>query len=176
MRMKAQKYADVQFAIQENGDRELSLSIVWRDGDLYLSLSGLFLNEGGAWYEIPIADLQKVNVINESPLQLRFSVPSLDVVVTGQRAERLLALRHFLLPYIGGKGAMNGVEALLKFWAVGVHDIEILGKLMGKGKEDVGGLVARSREQGLISSDGRVTDKGLSLLRPEERRLIERVR
>lgn len=174
--MKAQKYEDVQFAIQQNGDRELSLNIVWRAGGLYLSLSGLFLNEGGAWYEIPIADLEKVNVINENPLQLRFSVPSLNVVVTGQRAERLLALRHFILPYLGGRKAMNGVEALLKFWAVGVQDIDILGKLMGKREADVEELVARTREQGFISSDGQVTDKGLSILKPEERHLLERIR
>ena len=173
--MKAHKYEDVQFIISQNGDGEPTLNLVWKEGGLFLSLNGLILNEGDMWYEIPVSDLMNVNVINEDPLQLRFTVPSLSVVITGKRAERLLALRHFLLPYIGPTAQRDGMKALIKFWAVGVHDVEILSKLLGEESHHVISLVEKCRREGYIDKNDRVSETGLALLKPSERRLLERL-
>jgi hypothetical protein len=172
--MKAQKYEDVQFIISQDGDGEPNLNLVWKDGGLFLSLSGLFISDGETWYELPVSDLVNVNIINEEPLQLRFKIPALDVVVTGKRAERLLALRHFLLPYIKHDRERSGAKVLLKFLAVGIFDLDILARLMGEDEGTIAGMLQDARKEGMVSDDGRVTEKGLSLLSADERKILKR--
>jgi hypothetical protein len=171
--MKAQKYEDVQYIISQDGDGEPNLNLVWKDGSLFLSLSGLFISDGDTWYELPVKDLVNVNVINEEPLQLRFKIPALDVVVTGKRAERLLALRHFLLPYIKREKDGSGMKGLVKFWAVGIMEIDILARLMGEEEAGVVQMMQEAKRGGLISEDGRVTEKGLALLSANERTVLK---
>jgi hypothetical protein len=171
--MKAQKYEDVQYIISQDGDGEPNLNLVWKDGGLFLSLSGLFISDGDTWYELPVKDLVNVNVINEEPLQLRFKIPALDVVVTGKRAERLLALRHFLLPYIKREKDGSGMKGLVKFWAVGIMEIDILARLMGEEEAEVVQMIQEAKRGGLISEDGRVTEKGLALLSANERTVLK---
>jgi hypothetical protein len=171
--MKAQKYEDVQFIISQDGDGEPNLNLVWKDGSLFLSLSGLFISDGDTWYELPVKDLVNVNVINEEPLQLRFKIPALDVVVTGKRAERLLALRHFLLPYIKKEKDGSGLKGLIKFWAVGIFDLDILARLMSADEAVVVRYIQEAKATGLISEDGRVTEKGLNLLSASERNVLK---
>ena len=172
--MKAQKYEDVQFIISQDGDGEPNLNLIWKDGGLFLSLSGLFISDGDTWYELPVSDLVNVNVINEEPLQLRFKIPALDVVVTGKRAERLLALRHFLLPYIKHDRDRDGMKSLLKFWAVGIYDLDILVRLMGEEEGHIVTLIQKAKKDGLIADDDRVTEKGLSMLSADERNVLKR--
>ena len=100
--MKAQKYEDVEFVINQTTEN-FKANLIWKKGGLYLSLSGLFLTDGTVWYELPVKDLNNISIIREEPLKLKFKIPSFDVVISGDHAERLLALRHFLLPYISGK-------------------------------------------------------------------------
>ena len=171
--MKAQKYEDVQFIISQDGDGEPNLNLVWKEGGLFLSLSGLFISDGDTWYELPVKDLVNVNIINEEPLQLRFKIPALDVVVTGKRAERLLALRHFLLPYIKREKDGSGMKGLIKFWAVGIFDLDILSRLMSEEETAVIQMINKAKKDGLISEDGRVTEKGLNLLSANERKVLK---
>ncbi|MGM0510332.1 MAG: hypothetical protein ACQESD_04305, partial [Thermoplasmatota archaeon] len=100
--MKAQKVDNVSFAIEQE-DPDVRLNLVNKEGALYLSLSDLFLREDGNWYEIPIEKLQDIEVLSKEPLELKFSIPSLNIKVRGEYAEKLLALRHLLLPYIQEK-------------------------------------------------------------------------
>ncbi len=171
--MKAQKYEDVQYIISQDGDGEPNLNLVWKDGGLFISLSGLFISDGDTWYELPVKDLVNVNVINEEPLQLRFKIPALDVVVMGKRAERLLALRHFLLPYIKREKDGSGIKGLVKFWAVGIMELDILARLMGEEESEIVQMIEEAKKGGLISEDGRVTEKGLALLSANERTVLK---
>jgi hypothetical protein len=171
--MKAQKYEDVQFIISQDGDGEPNLNLVWKEGGLFLSLSGLFISDGDTWYELPVKDLVNVNVINEEPLQLRFKIPALDVVVTGKRAERLLALRHFLLPYIRRERDGSGMKGLIKFWAVGISDLDILAKLMYQDASEIIQMISQAKQSSLIAEDGTVTEKGMALLSANERKVLK---
>ncbi len=87
--MKARKYENVEFVINHSTD-DVKLSLIWKKGGLYLSLSGLFLTDGNTWYELPVRELENISVISDSPLKLRIKIPSLDIMISGKRAEKLL--------------------------------------------------------------------------------------
>ncbi|HAR96921.1 MAG TPA: hypothetical protein DCR97_13330 [Deltaproteobacteria bacterium] len=162
--MKAQKYENVEFVINHSGDEGIKLSLIWRKGGLYLSLSGLFLTDGSTWYELPVKDLENITVVSDEPLKLRLKIPSLDIMVSGQRAERLLALRHFLLPSISGEGGTDKLKSLLRFRALGISDPELLSKLLNIDSQNVEDLTGIAKEKGLLDSDGRLTEAGDSLI------------
>ncbi|MCI0480706.1 MAG: hypothetical protein L0213_03860 [Candidatus Dadabacteria bacterium] len=169
--MKAQKYENVEFVINHTADN-MKVSLVWKKGGLYLSLSGLFLTDGETWYELPVKELENINVIEDIPLKLRFKVPSLDVVVTGKHAEKLLALRHFLLPYIeGGKGE-GAMKSLLKLWAIGIRDSGIISKLMGMDPAEVEKLIKRARGEKLLYENGDMSPDANAMLSAEERKML----
>jgi len=154
----------VEFVINHTGDDGLKLSLVWRKGGLYLSLSGLFLTDGSTWYELPVKDLENISVESDEPLKLRLKIPSLDIMVSGQRAERLLALRHFLLPSISDEGGSDKLRSLLRFIAIGITDKELLCKLLSVETQKVDDLTGIAREKGLIGSDGKLTEAGNALI------------
>lgn len=169
--MKAQKYENVEFVINHSGEDGIKLALVWRKGGLYLSLSGLFLTDGSIWYELPVKELENITVVSDDPLKLRLKIPSLDILVSGQRAERLLALRHFLLPSLSDEGGSDKLKSLLRFVAIGVTDQELLCKLMGLEPQSVEDLRRIAQEKGLLDDGGQLTragKKAISGMHPKE--------
>ena len=157
--MKARKYENVEFVINHSTD-DVTLSLIWKKGGLYLSLSGLFLTDGDTWYELPVRELENISVISDTPLKLRIKIPSLDIMISGERAEKLLALRHFLLPYISGEKDDNDVMALLRFWGIEIRDVNVLSKLLNMDPAKVVKLIDEAKAKGLIDEDGDLSSKG----------------
>ena len=166
--MKARKYEDVEFIIDQKTDN-FKANLIWKKGGLYLSLSGLFLTDGTTWYELPVKDLDNISIIREEPLKLKFKIPSFDVTISGDHAERLLALRHFLLPYISGGAHGNEMKALLKLWAIGVREPSILKKLLGVDEEKVMELIQKARKDKVLHENGDIAPNGNNMLTDDER-------
>ena len=166
--MKAKKYENVEFVINHSGEDSVKLSLVWRKGGLYLSLSGLFLTDGSTWYELPVKDLENISVVSDEPLKLRLKIPSLDIMVSGQRAERLLALRHFLLPSISDEGGADKMKSLLRFRALGIDDKEVLSKLLDVEPQQVDDLSKLAVEKGFISDENEMTELGRAHIATKE--------
>ncbi len=158
--MKARKYENVEFVINHSGEDSLKLSLIWKRGGLYLSLSGLFLTDGSTWYELPVKDLENISVVSEDPLKLRLKIPSLDIMISGQRAERLLALRHFLLPSISDEGGADKMKSLLRFRSQGINDKEVLSKLLNVDSQQIEDLSNLAVEKGYITEDFKLTKLG----------------
>jgi len=158
--MKAQKYENVEFVINHSGEDSIKLSLIWKKGGLYLSLSGLFLTDGSTWYELPVKDLENISIVNDEPLKLRLKIPSLDIMISGKRAERLLALRHFLLPSISSEGGADKLNSLLRFRALGIKEEEILSKLIDVDIQKIEDLTSVAKEKGFIGIDGKLTELG----------------
>ena len=100
--MKARKLDDVEFSITPEHSGGVGIDVVWQRGQLFLSLRDVLLTDGEIWYELSVAELEKIAIISQEPLKLEFLLPSLRIIVGGESAQRLLTLRHFLLPYIKG--------------------------------------------------------------------------
>ena len=94
------KITDVDYNLSLTYD-DSRLKLYWKEGEMFLSVSGILLNQQGKWYELPIKDLKKITIINEEPLKIEFSFESIDLVVTGHNKDLLKALRHSLMPFIG---------------------------------------------------------------------------
>lgn len=97
--MKVKKVDDVSFSVQLL-DGDVDVQLKWKDGQLYLALSGLLLGSGDALYEIPIKDIDSIDVVDENPIRIRFSLKDLNVTLSGRSPEQLHAIRHLLLPLI----------------------------------------------------------------------------
>lgn len=165
--MKARKYENVEFVINHSTD-DVKLSLIWKKGGLYLSLSGLFLTDGETWYELPVRELENISVVSDSPLKLRIKIPSLDIMISGERAEKLLALRHFLLPYISGEKDDNDVKALLRFWGIEIRDVNVLSKLLNTEPARVAKLIDEAKTKGLIDGNGDLSSKGNNMFPKNE--------
>ena len=157
--MKARKYENVEFVINHSTD-EMKLSLVWKKGGLYLSLSGLFLTDGNTWYELPVKELEKITVVSDTPPKIRLQIPQLDIMISGERAEKLLALRHFLLPYISGEKPESDLKLLLRLWGIGIKDPSILSKLLKTEEEIIEELISESKNKGFIDGNGEITPAG----------------
>jgi len=167
MLMKAKKYENVEFVINHSGDDSMKLSLVWKKGGLYLSLSGLFLTDGSTWYELPVKDLENISIVNDEPLKLRLKIPSLDILISGDRAEWLLALRHFLLPSISD-GGVDKLNSLLRFRALGISEVDVLAKLLDVDAQKINNLTSVAKEKGYISQDDELTELGNSQITAKE--------
>ena len=97
--MKVKKVDDVSFAVKLL-DGDVDVQLKWRDGQLYLALSGLLIGSGDVLYEIPIKDVENIEVVDENPIKIRFSLKDVDVTLMGRSPEQLHAIRHLLLPLI----------------------------------------------------------------------------
>ena len=146
----------------------MKLSLIWKKGGLYLSLSGLFLTDGDTWYELPVRELENISVVSDSPLKLRIKIPSLDIMISGERAEKLLALRHFLLPYISGEKDDDEVKALLRFWGLDIRDVNVLSRLLNIEPERVVKLIDEAKAKGLIDGNGDLSSKGNNMFSKDE--------
>lgn len=161
--MKAHIYEQVKFSINPD-DSKMKINLVWKDGGLYLSMTGIYLTDGEVWYELPLTDLKTIEVESEDPLHISFKASSVNVTVSGDKAQRLLALRHFLLPYILGANEHEDILSLLKFMALGVNDLAVLSEILEADEIQVRLLCEKARNRGLIDSELKLTTKGRSLL------------
>ena len=172
--MKAHKYENVEFVINHTTGSDVKMSLIWKRGGLYLSLSGLFLTDGATWYELPVKDLERISVVSDTPLKLRLKIPSLDIIISGQRAERLLALRHFLLPYIAGESDVDESDSLLKFWAIGIKDVNVLAKLLNVDEKTIEDLVEEAKMKGYLDDGNNLTQIGGDAISDEDNILLRR--
>ncbi len=161
--MKAQKVDNIRFSIDQ-GFTDLDIDIKSREGELYLSLSNLLFKEGKRFYEIPIEKLQDIRITGREPLEIEFTVPSIIIKVHGHNAERLLALRHLLLPYLEGKYLEEKpLPNVLNVWSLGIKKTKAISDLLKIPGETVEMLICRAKEEGLIEND-KITGKGMRYL------------
>jgi hypothetical protein len=173
--MELHKIEDVDFTINHNFQSQRDINLVWKEGKLYLSFKNLFLTDGKVWYEMPIKELENVQVMSENPTKLRFQLPSVEVIVTGKYAERLQALRHFLLPFLDSKRKKimeDSLIYLIKFWHLGVREPKAFTTLMPLTVEEARKLIASAKEEDLISTEGKLTEKAYQMFSPKERELL----
>ncbi len=167
MSSKMQKVGNVTFRIVASN---VDMGFVWKDGALYLTLNNLMLTDGDIWYEIPIKDLQ--NIENREGT-LSFEVESMSLTIKGKNAERLLALRHLLLPLIEGEGGGEELaESIVKLMLLGIKDEKIMASVLKVDEDEIRDGLKKAEENGLIHGKD-VTEKGKSLLSPEEIELLE---
>jgi hypothetical protein len=174
--MELHKIEDVDFSITQNGDSEEHINLVWKEGALYISMKNIVLTDGKKWYDLPIQELENIQVISEKPTKLRFLLPSLEVIVSGKYAERLLALRHFLLPFLHPKREqlmIDNLPSLLKFWSLGVTTPVALSTLLPLTLDETKKLLNIARDEQMISDTGALTQKGLRMFSHLERELLE---
>jgi hypothetical protein len=176
--MELHKIEDVDFSITQGFASDQNINLVWKEGELFLSMKNIMLTDGKRWYDLPIKELENVQVISENPTKLRFQLPSLEVIVTGKYAERLLALQHLLLPYLRPKREKlmkDNMRTILKFWSLGVRNITALTTLVPLTADEVKKLVASARKEELITADDKLAKKAYDMFSPEERELLQRL-
>lgn len=166
--MKAQKIDDIKFAIKQEYP-DINIDITRKKGEIFLSISDIFFREGDKWYEIPLTKLEDIKIINKDIPELEFTIPALKVRVEGEYAEKLLALRHLLLPYIRREGKVreDPMKSILKLWALGLQKKKAIADLLNMDEEDVSHYISIARSKGLIE-DNELTDEGRELLEEEE--------
>lgn len=171
--MKAQKVDDIKFAIKQEYP-DIDIDITRKKGELFLSISDIFFKEGDKWYEIPLTKLENIKIINKDIPELEFTIPALKVRVEGEYAEKLLALRHLLLPYIKreGVGREEPMKSILKLWGLGLQKREAIADLLDMDEAEISKYISKARSEGLIKDD-ELTDEGRSLLEGDEKELSE---
>ncbi|RLF49596.1 MAG: hypothetical protein DRN20_01685 [Thermoplasmata archaeon] len=172
MKVLASKVDDVAFEIGRKYD-----GIIWvlRDGEMYLAHKDLYFTDGQKWYCVPIDALESISVVSENPLKVKFSLPNVNVIVTGKNASRLLALRHLLLPYIHDR-EIREIKTVLKLWYLGIRSTEGIATVLESELEKVKAIVSRAMGEGYIDKNGDLTEKGLSVFSEEEVKLLKEVR
>ncbi len=164
--MKAQKVDDVKFEIEKE-HRDLKFDILKKEGGLFLSLSNLFFKSDQKWYEIPLDKLEKIEVVQKDPPKLEFRIPSMKITVMGGYAEKLLALRHLLLPYVKHEGdEEEPLLAILKLWGLGIQNINTISDLLGLKYSEVKNYIEDAENDGLIK-DGEITEKAKRVLKDD---------
>ncbi|MEM4161226.1 MAG: hypothetical protein QW531_04510 [Thermoplasmata archaeon] len=79
------------------------VSVVWKKGELYLSCTSVLVSEEGEkWYEVPLREIAEIEIEElEKETKMNFKFENGTLEVKGKDREAMLALRHFLLPFIG---------------------------------------------------------------------------
>ncbi|MGM0509696.1 MAG: hypothetical protein ACQESD_01020, partial [Thermoplasmatota archaeon] len=114
-------------------------------------------------------------VLSKDPLELKFSIPSLNIKVRGEYAEKLLALRHLLLPYIQEKILEEDpFLSTLKIWGMGIHKKEAIGDLLSIDPETVNDHINKAKEEGYIE-DGKLTEKARDVLNSKNGKNLEKL-
>ena len=173
--MELYKIENVDFSINHGIVSEGSINLILKEGELFLSLENIILKDEKRWYDLPIKELENVEVISENPIILRFLSSSLELTVSGKYAERLLALRHFLMPYIHPKRKekmKDSIKSMIKFWSLGVRNLQAFANLLQLTVDEIRRLIVFAKEKGLISQDGKLTDKAYNMFSSEERELL----
>lgn len=172
--MKAYQLEEVKFAISPR-DSGINIGLVWKEGKIYLSMSGIMISDGNIWYEIPIEKIRDMTITEDEPPRLRINIPALDIEVSGERAETLMALRHFLLPQLVAQGDEEELISLVKLWGAGLHSPLLISSLMKTDEKRIYHLIEKAEDEGYISNES-ITDKGISILSEEDREFIRKLR
>ena len=98
--LKATKITDGNFDINLTPGENTAIRLQLKEGELYLSISGVLLSGKGLWYELPLKDIITVEIAEEEPFQIKFIMENIEVVLKGNNPLHLKALRHFLLPFV----------------------------------------------------------------------------
>jgi hypothetical protein len=98
--MKVQKIDDVNFSVNLVYDEKTKLDLIWKQGEMYLSVAGLCLNQSDLWYELPLTEIKSLDIVEGEKPHLKIEIGSLTVVVSGPNIYSLRGLRHLLMPYI----------------------------------------------------------------------------
>ncbi len=174
--MELHKVEDVDFRINQGPLTESNINLILKEGELYISMENVVLTDGKKWYDLPIKELENIQVIDENPIKLKFQLPSVDVVVSGKDAERLMALRHFLLPYIQPKREAimkENMTYLLKFWTLGIRDAHSLTMLLPLTIDEVTKLIQSAKEDKYITKEGKLTELALDLFSQKEKEILQ---
>ena len=158
-----QKVESVMFKINQSG--EVGMGLLWKDGALYLSISEVMLTDGDRWYSIPFKDLKDIGTDEEN---IVLKIDGAEIRIKGENAERLMALRHLLLPLIDGIPAKDELMVdMIKILLIGIKEKEIIAALLKRSPEEVKKLMESAEKNGYVA-EYEVTDKGKSLLSSEE--------
>jgi hypothetical protein len=174
--MELHKVEDVDFRINQGPISDGNINLILKEGELYLSLENVVLTDGKKWYDLPISELENVQVISDDPIKLRFQLPSLEVIVSGKYAERLMALRHFLLPYIQPKREelmKENMKFLFKFWTLGIRDPHPLALLLPLTVDEVKKLISSAKEDNFITQDGKLTESALDMFSSKDKEILK---
>ena len=165
-----QKVESVAFQI--NSDDDVGLGLVWKDGSLYLSISKIVLTDGERWYAIPFKDLHDIKAGDEGCISLK--IEGAEIKVKGENADRLMALRHLLLPLIDRK-VEDGrlMEELLKILLLGIKNREVIASLLKRDLSTVDDLMESAERLGYVLGD-EVTPKGKSILPDKDREMMRK--
>lgn len=168
--VELQKVETVTFQIsQEDG---AGMSLIWKDGSLYLSISTLVLTDGKEWYSIPFRELRDIAMGDEGCITLK--IEGAEIKMKGKNAERLMALRHLLLPLIERRpDEKELMESLIKLMLIGINDRRIIAAILRRSVEKVKELIKEGEKRGYISGIS-ITSKGKSLLSEEEKENMRR--
>ncbi|MCD6461481.1 MAG: hypothetical protein J7L61_01935 [Thermoplasmata archaeon] len=171
MKLQTQKLDDIRFKVNHSLSAP-PVALQWKAGELFLTLRGLVIKDEDRWYEIAVKDLVSITVLEEEPKKIALCLGETDVIITGDNAEFLDALRHFLLPYVRKEETSTVMGDFLKLWALGLHDTWGLANVLGVGEEVVQALLEDAEARGLIR-DGRLTGLAREHLLEKDQRLLE---
>ena len=97
--MKAHKIDDVEYSVNLVSNEENQMNLIWKSGQLFLSISGMYLSHDKLWYELPLKDITGLRFLEgESSSKLEIIIGTVCVTVSGKSSNYLKALRHLLLP------------------------------------------------------------------------------
>ena len=97
--MKIQKIDDVNFNINMSVEGQ-DMNMKWRQGQLYISITSILLSDKDKWYEMPVREIESIQIVDDSVPKVKFAFKSYDVTLTSKNMDQLRALRHFLMPFI----------------------------------------------------------------------------
>ena len=147
------------------------MGLLWKDGSLYLSISGLMLTDGDRWYSIPFKDLKDIEA-DEGEILLK--IDGAEIRIKGENAERLMALRHLILPLIDGVPKEDELTVdVIKMLLIGIKDRDVIGALLKKDPADIERIMENAEKNGYISGYD-VTGKGKALLSPEDMEMLRK--
>jgi len=168
--MKAKKYENVEFVINHSGEDNIKLSLVWKKGGLYLSLSGLFLTDGSTWYELPVKDLENMRIAT-------LAMGTGKLTAYQKMLANYTKVDHFFwdpddpeAPSISDGGGVDKLNSLIRFIALGINEADVLSKLLDVDLQKIGDLISIAKEKGYIAEDGGITESGKAHINPKEGR------
>ena len=99
--MKAHKIDDVEYSVNLISNDQSEMNLIWKSGQLFLSISGMYLSHDKLWYELPLKDITGLRFLEgDMNSRLEIIIGNVSVTVSGKSSNYLKALRHLLLPYL----------------------------------------------------------------------------
>ena len=100
----AKRLFPVDFSVNLRPDESSELQLKMKKGDLWLTLRSLVLGSEDLYYEIQTKDIEDIRFINHLQPRLEIAMAGGFVLtVRGSETGHLMALRHYLLPFVKSK-------------------------------------------------------------------------